>query len=59
MALRLPKNGNILNTDINNAISVSGNINNYLEADTNMDGNVLNTAIVLFIQLNAGHIQQF
>ncbi|GGG03874.1 hypothetical protein GCM10011344_00270 [Dokdonia pacifica] len=51
--------GNILNTDINNAISVSGNINSYLGADANMDGNVLNTDIVLFIQPNAGRIQQF
>jgi len=51
--------GNILNTDITNTISVSGGINVYNGADTNMDGNILNDDIALFIQLNAGRIQQF
>ncbi|MEP0262665.1 BspA family leucine-rich repeat surface protein [Dokdonia sp.] len=51
--------GNILNTDITNVISTSGNINTYSGADINMDGNILNTDIALFIQLNAGRIQQF
>lgn len=51
--------GNILNIDIVNAIETSGGINTYSGADTNMDGNILNTDIALFIQLNAGRIQQF
>ncbi len=51
--------GNILNTDIINAISNSGGINVYNSADTNMDGNILNDDIALFIQLNAGRIQQY
>lgn len=51
--------GNILNTDISNAISNSGGINVYTGADANMDGNILNTDIALIIQPNAGRIQQF
>ncbi|MEP0262670.1 BspA family leucine-rich repeat surface protein [Dokdonia sp.] len=51
--------GNILNTDISNAISNSGGINIYAGADVNMDGNILNDDIALFIQRNAGRIQQF
>jgi len=51
--------GNILNTDISNALSNSGGINIYTGADVNMDGNILNDDIALFIQLNAGRIQQF
>lgn len=51
--------GNILNTDISNAISNSGGINIYSGADANMDGNILNTDIALIIQPNAGRIQQF
>ncbi|GGG03847.1 hypothetical protein GCM10011344_00220 [Dokdonia pacifica] len=51
--------GNILNTDITNTINVSGGINTYDGADANMDGNILNDDIALFIQLNAGRIQQF
>ena len=51
--------GSILNTDVANALSVSGGINVYSGADANMDGNILNTDIALFIQPNAGRIQQF
>ncbi|GGG03852.1 hypothetical protein GCM10011344_00230 [Dokdonia pacifica] len=51
--------GNILNTDITNAIGTSGGINLYNGADVNMDGNILNDDIALFIQLNAGRIQQY
>ncbi|MEP0265927.1 BspA family leucine-rich repeat surface protein [Dokdonia sp.] len=51
--------GNILNTDISNAIGTSGGINIYSGADANMDGNILNTDIALIIQPNAGRIQQF
>ncbi|WP_299680977.1 hemagglutinin protein [uncultured Dokdonia sp.] len=51
--------GSILNTDIANALSVSGGINVYSGADGNMDGNILNTDIALIIQPNAGRIQQF
>ncbi|MEP0262671.1 HYR domain-containing protein [Dokdonia sp.] len=51
--------GNILNTDITNTINVSGGINTYDGADANMDGNILNDDIALFIQRNAGRIQQF
>ncbi|MEP0265924.1 hemagglutinin protein [Dokdonia sp.] len=51
--------GSILNTDITNALSVSGGINMYSGSDANMDGNILNTDIALIIQPNAGRIQQF
>lgn len=51
--------GSILNTDITNAISLSGGITIYSGADANMDGNILNTDIALIIQPNAGRIQQF
>ena len=51
--------GNILNTDISNAINASGGIDIYSGADANMDGNILNTDIQLIIQPNAGRIQQF
>ncbi|GGG03949.1 hypothetical protein GCM10011344_00350 [Dokdonia pacifica] len=51
--------GNILNTDISNAINASGGINVYSGADATMDGNILNTDIQLIIQPNAGRIQQF
>lgn len=51
--------GSILNTDVANALSVSGGITIYSGADANMDGNILNTDIALFIQPNAGRIQQF
>ncbi|GGG03858.1 hypothetical protein GCM10011344_00240 [Dokdonia pacifica] len=51
--------GNILNTDIINAISNLGGTNVYNSADSNMDGNILNDDITLFIQLNAGRIQQY
>lgn len=51
--------GSILNTDVANALSVSGSINAYAGADADMDGNILNTDIALIIQPNAGRIQQF
>lgn len=51
--------GSILNTDIANALSLSGGITIYSGADVNMDGNILNTDIQLIIQPNAGRIQQF
>ncbi|GGG03970.1 hypothetical protein GCM10011344_00380 [Dokdonia pacifica] len=51
--------GSILNTDVANALAVSGSINAYTGADADMDGNILNTDIALIIQPNAGRIQQF
>ncbi|MEP0262381.1 M4 family metallopeptidase [Dokdonia sp.] len=51
--------GSVLNTDITEALSTSGEINVYTNADADMDGNILNTDISILIQLNAGKIQQF